>query len=71
MDWESSDVVRFFLGTLFQGEKSTANLKMLITCLLLVLVVCNVKPACRKAVAENLLLRLGLTLGPSFKVKRG
>ena len=44
---------------------------MLITCLLLVLEVCNVKPPYRKSWAENLLMWSDLTLNPSFKVKRG
>ena len=43
MGWESFDVVRFDLGLLLQGQMRTANLKVLITCLLLVLEVCNVK----------------------------
>ena len=37
MDWESSDVVRFDLGPLLQGQTNTAKLKMLIIFLLLVL----------------------------------
>ena len=44
MGWESSDVVRFDLEPLGQGQTRTANLKVLITCLLLILEVCNVKP---------------------------
>ena len=44
MGWESSDVVRFDLGPLFQGQTRIAKLKVLIPCLLLVLEVCNVKP---------------------------
>ena len=44
---------------------------MLITSLLLVLEGCNVKPTCRKSWAVNLLVWSDLTLGPSFKVKRG
>ena len=45
--------------------------KMLITHLLLVLEVCNVKPTYRKSWSGNLLMCSDLTLGPSFKVKRG
>ena len=56
MGWESSDVVRFDLGPLLQGQMRTAKL-VLITGLLLVLEVCNVKMS-------------DLTFGPSFKVKR-
>ena len=44
---------------------------MLITCLLLVLEFCNVKPTYRKSWTGNLLMWSDLTLSPSFKVKRG
>ena len=44
---------------------------MLITRLLLVLEVWDGKPAYRKSWAGNLLAWSDLTLGPSFKVKRG
>ena len=44
---------------------------MLITCILLVLEVCNVKPRYRKSWAGNLLMWSDFTLSPSFKVKRG
>ena len=60
MDWESSDVVRFDLGPL-----------LLITHLLLLLEVCNVKPTYRKSWAGNLLVWSDLTLDSSFKVERG
>ena len=46
-------------------------MKVLVTPLLLVLEVCNVKPTYRKSWAGNLLMCLDLTLDPSFKVKRG
>ena len=62
MGWESSDVVRFDLGPWF---------KVLITCLLLDLEVCSVKPTYRKSWAGNLLMWSDLTLDPSFKVKQG
>ena len=71
MDWESSGVVRFDLGPLLQCQKRIAKLKVLITRLLLVLEVCNVKPTYLKSWAGNLLMWSDLTLGPSFKVKRG
>ena len=71
MGWESFDVVRFDLGPLLQGHTRIAKFKMLITCLLLVLEVCNVKPPYRKSWAGNLLMWSDLTLSPSFKVKRG
>ena len=44
-------------------------LKVLITCLLLVLEVCNMKPTYRRSWAGNLLMFSDLTLGPCFKVK--
>ena len=60
MGSESFDVVGFDLGHLLQGLR-----------LLLVLDVCNVKPAYRKSWAANLLMWSDLTLGLSFKVKQG
>ena len=55
----------------FKVRRGYSNLKVLITCLLLVLEVCNLKPAYRKSWAGNLLMWSDLTLNPSFKVKRG
>ena len=46
-------------------------LNVLITCLLLVLECCKVKPTYRKSWAANVLVWSNVTLGPSFKVKRG
>ena len=69
---ESSDVVRFDLGPLLQGQ--TRRAKVLITCLLSVLEVLEVwdgKPTYRKSWVGNLFVWSDLTLGPSFKVKRG
>ena len=45
--WESSDVVRFDLGTLLQGQTRIGKLKSAFTYLLLVLQVCNAKPTYR------------------------
>ena len=56
---------------LLQGQMRIAKLKMLITCLLLVLEVWDGKPTYRKSWAGNLLVWSDLTLDPSFKVKRG
>ena len=53
MGWESSGVVRFDLGPLLQGQ---TKLKVLITHLLLVLEVWDVKLNYRKAWAGNLLV---------------
>ena len=69
MGWESSGVVGFDLGPLLQGQTRTS--KVLITRLLLVLEVWDGKPMYRKPWAGNLLVWSDLTLGPSFKVKRG
>ena len=71
MGWDSSDVVRFDLGPLLQGQTRIAKLKMLIAHLLLVLEVWDGKPTYRKSWAGNLLVWSHLTLDPSFKVKRG
>ena len=49
MGWESFDVVRFDLGPLHQVKRGYPNLKVLITCLLLILEACNVKPTYRKS----------------------
>ena len=50
-------VVRFDIVPLLQGKKEDSkNLKVHITCLLLVLEVCNVKPTYRKLWAGNLLM---------------
>ena len=71
MFWESFGVVRFDLGALLQGQTRIAKLKVLITHLFLVLEVWDGKPTYRKSWAEDLLVWSDLTLGPSFKVKRG
>ena len=44
--------------------------RVLITRLLLILEVCNVKPTCRKSWSGNLLMLSDLTFGPSFKGNR-
>ena len=63
MDWEFFDVVRFDLGPLLQGQMRTAKLKGLITRLLLVLEVWDVKPTYKKSWTGNLLNMLSdLTL---------
>ena len=71
MGCESSGVVRFDLGPLLQGQTRIANLKVLITRLLLVLEVWHGKATYRKSWAGNLLMWSNLTLDPSFKVIRG
>ena len=69
MGWESFDVVRFDLGSLHQGQTRIPKLKMLITHLLLVIEVCNVKPTYRNSWAGNLVMWSDLTLDHFFKVK--
>ena len=80
MGWESSGVVGFDLGPLVQGQTSIAKLRSAynlliigprVTHLLLVLEVWDGIPTYRKSCAGNLLGWSDLTLGPSFKVKRG
>ena len=71
MRWESSGVIKFDLGPLLQRQTRTAKLKALVSRLLLVLEVCNVKPTYGKSCAGNLLVWSHLTLDLSFKVKRG
>ena len=71
MGCKSSDVVRFHLGCLLQGQTRKPNLKVFITRLLLVLEVWDGKPTYRKLWAGNLVVWSDLTLGLSFKVKRG
>ena len=57
------------LDPYFKVKRGEPNLKVLISHLLLVLEVCNVKTTNRKSWARNLLMLLDLTFGPSFKVK--
>ena len=75
MCWESVGVVKFDLGLLLQGQTWIAIPKrannVLITCLFSVIEVCNVKSTYRKSWAGNPLMWSDLTLGSSFKVKRG
>ena len=55
----------------FKVKRGQPTLEVLLTHLLLILEVCNVKPTYRKSWAGNLLMWSDLTLGPSFKVKQG
>ena len=75
MCWESSGVVAFDLAPILQGQTRIAynlpNLKVLITRLLLVVELWDGIPTYRKSCAGNLLMWSDLTLGLSFKVKRG
>ena len=71
MGWESSDVVRFDLGPLLQGQMRIAKLKSAYNSLIIGPRGLGCKPTCRKSWAGNLLKWTVLTFGPSFKVKRG
>ena len=64
---KSSDVVRFDLGPLLQGQTRIAKLKSAYD--LLIIEVWDDKPTYRKSWAQNLLVFTDLTLGPCFKVK--
>ena len=64
-------MVRFDLGPIPKGQMRIAKVKVLMTCLLLVLQVCNAKPTYKKSWARNLLMWSDLALGPSRKVERG
>ena len=68
---ESSDVVRFDLGPLLQGQTRIAKLKSAYKSLIIDPRVWDGKPTYRKSCAANLLMWSDLTLDPSFKVKRG
>ena len=63
MVWESSDVVRFDLGPLLQGQTRIATLKSAYNSLIVGPRGFNVKPTYRKSWAGNLLMWSGLTLG--------
>ena len=52
MGWESDDVVRFDLGFPLQGQMRLAKLKVLITGLLLVLEIWDVKPTNSKSLIK-------------------
>ena len=71
MGWESFVVVGFDLGPLLQGQTRIAKLRSAYNPLIIVEEVWDGKPTYRKSWAGNLLVWLDLTLGPSYKVKRG
>ena len=64
MGWDSSDVVRFDLRPLSKVKRGWPNIKVFITCLILVLEVWDVKPIYRKSWAGNLPMWSDLTIGP-------
>ena len=71
MGWESSDVVRFDLGPLLQVQTRIAKLKRTYNSLIIGPRILQCETNLRKSCAGNLLMWSYLTLGPSFKVKRG
>ena len=71
MGWESFGVVGFDLRPLVLGQTRIAKLKSAYNSLIIGPKVWDGKPAYRKSLAGNLLVWTELTLGPSFKVKRG
>ena len=68
MGWESSDVVRFDLGPLLQGQMRIAKLKNAYNSFFIGPRGLQCKPAYNKSWARNLLMWSDLTLDPSFKV---
>ena len=68
---ESSDVVRFNLGSLLQGQMRIAKVKTAYSSLIIGARGLVWKAIYRKSLAGNLLVWLDLTLGPSFKVRQG
>ena len=56
-------------GPSFKVKQGQPNLKVLVTRLLLIREVFNVKPTCGILWAGNILMLLDLTFGPTFKVK--
>ena len=58
------------LSPSFTVKRGQPNLKVLISRLLLILDVCNVKPTYRKSWAGNLLFLTDLTFDPSFEDKQ-
>ena len=68
MGWEPFGVVGFDLGPLLQGQTRIAKVKSAYNSLIIGPRGLS-KPTYRKSLAGNLLVRLDLTFGPSFKVK--
>ena len=59
MVWESSDVIKFDLGPLFQGQTRIAKLISAYNSVIIGPRGFNVKPTYKKSMAGNLLLWLG------------
>ena len=69
MGSKSSDVVRFDLGPLLEGQTRIAKLKIAYNSLIIGKIILQVKPTCRNSWAANLLMWTDLTMGLSFKFK--
>ena len=67
MVWGSSDVVRFDIGPLFQGQTRIAKFKIAYSSLIIGPTVLQCETYFRKSWAENLLMCSDLTLGPCFE----
>ena len=67
MDCESSDVVRFDISPLLQGQMRTAKLKGAYYSLIIDPRGLQCKPSYRKSCAGNLLMCSHLTLGPPLQ----
>ena len=70
MGRESSDVLRFDLMPLLQGQTRIDNLKVLITRLILFLEVCNVKTTYRKSFCWEYFDLDRFDLGPLLQYKK-
>ena len=71
MGWESSGAVRFDLGPLLQGQTGIAKLKSAYNLLIIGPRGLQCETSLYEIMGWNLLMWSDLTLGPSFKVKRG
>ena len=71
MGWESSGAVRFDLGPLLQGHMGIAKLKSAYNLLIIGPRGLQCETSSHEIMGWNLLMWSDLTLGPSFKVKRG
>ena len=69
MGWESSDVVRFDLGPLLQGQARTTKLERVYNLFIIDPRGLKCETNLQDIVDWNLLMS-DLTFGPSFKVKR-
>ena len=69
MDWESSDVSRYDLGSPFQGQTRIAKLISAYNSFIIGRRGFDVKPTYRKSWTRSLLMWSDLTMGSSLNVK--